>query len=331
MLFTNRPLVLGTVLLLSSPLASCLDIAPDTPVNKLVASAKANLVGGNANDAISYFNAAIKKDPENYITIFQRGAAYLSLGRNGPAKEDFNTVLKIKPDFEGALLQRAKIFSRGADWEKAKADYKTAKKEGEQDFQDLEEAEKAAGLADASEKAKDWEGCVTHAGTAILVASTTLSLRQMRARCRFEKGEVQEGASDLQHVLQLAPSDIKPHLQISSMLFYSVGDTDKAIAQIAKCLQSDPDSKPCQKLRRTEKKIDKQLKKMNQLQEKRQYNTAVKILVGDGENTGLLADIKEDVAAAKAEGTIHENSPDGLYNRLLETACDLYSEVHSSS
>lgn len=320
--------LLGTFL--TAPFASCLspsDIPSDTPVASLVSSAKSNLAKGNANDALTYFDAAISRDPNNYLTIFQRGAAYLSLGRNEKASSDFDRVLTIRPDFEGALLQRAKIKSRNADWSAAKEDYVKAKKTTSADYAQLEEAWGAASLAKDAEKAGDWEGCIGHAGTAIMVASKALSLRELRARCRFERGEVLEGVSDLAHVLQISPSSIKPHIQISSMMFYSMGDTTKGIEQLQKCLRSDPDSKACSKLYRREKNLVKRLNQVSSFKEKRQFNSAVKLLVGDKEDPGLLQDIKEDVKEGKAAGHIHKNSPDELYSSLVEMACDFYQEV----
>ena len=316
--------------LLTSPHVSCLspsDIPSDTPTASLVSSAKLNLAKGNANDALIYFDAAISRDPNNYLTVFQRGAAYLSLGRNEKAGSDFDRVLTIRPDFEGALLQRAKLMSRNADWTAAKADFVRAKKTESSDYVQLEEAWGAASLAVDAEKTGDWEGCVGHAGTAIMVASTALSLRQLRARCRFERGEVLEGVSDLAHVLQISPSLVQPHLQISSMMFYSVGDTDKGIEQLQKCLRSDPDSKACSKLYKREKQLSRTIKQVSALKDKRQFNSAVKILVGSGGEPGLIQDIKEDVAMAQDAGHIHKNSPNDLHSNLVEMACDFYQEV----
>jgi len=330
MIIRKSCLALGASLLLSSPVAFCLspsDIPSGTPIAALVSSAKLNLAQGKAQDALTYFDVAVSRDPRNYLTIFQRGATYLSLGKNAQAHEDFNRVLSIKPDFEAALLQRAKIKSRNADWEAAKKDYVAARKTKSPEYQDLEEAQGAAHLAADAEKAEDWEACITHAGTAIMVASTALSLRQMRARCRFEKGEVLEGASDLQHVLQISPRSTEPHLQISSMLFYALGDTEKGMAQVYKCLHSDPDSKACAKLRRQEKKIDKLLKQINGMKEKRQFSGAVKLLVGTADDNGLIDMIKEDVRDAKEAGMIHKNSPNELYASLIELTCELYGEV----
>lgn len=329
-MITRLPSVVATVILVTCPFALGLspsEIAPDTPIASLVSSAKSHLAQGNANDALTYFDVAISRDSQNYLTIFQRGAAYLSLGRNAQASQDFDTVLTIRPGFEGALLQRAKIKSKNADWAAARKDYEAAGKAGGAAIAQLEEAQGAAVLAADAEKAGDWEGCVSNAGVAVMVASTALSLRQLRARCRFERGEVLEGVSDLAHVLQISPQSIEPHLQISSMLFYSTGDMDKGIEQMRKCLRSDPDSKACSRLFRREKQLDKVMKQIVTLREKRQFNSAAKLLVGTGEEQGLIQDIKEDITEAKASGTIHKNSPDELYGSLIELACDSYTEV----
>ncbi|KAI4175788.1 MAG: hypothetical protein LQ343_001401 [Gyalolechia ehrenbergii] len=331
-MITRLKIVFLGASLLAAQLVSCIspsEIPVDTPIASLVSSAKTNLAQGNANDALTYFDVAISRDPNNYLTIFQRGATHLSLGRNAQANRDFDRVLSIRPDFEGALVQRAKIRSKNADWPGARRDYETAGKTGGAEIAQLEEAEGAARLAVDAEKAGDWEACISNAGTAILVAGTALSLRQLRARCRFERGEVLEGTSDLAHVLQIAPESVEPHLQISSMMFYSVGDMEKGLTQIRKCLHSDPENKACSKLYRRERQIEKTMKQVTNLKEKRQYNSAVKLLVPTGENVGLLQDVKEEMEAGKAAGHIHKNCPNELYGSLLELTCELYTEMNN--
>ncbi|KAL8951690.1 MAG: hypothetical protein Q9222_002370, partial [Ikaeria aurantiellina] len=329
MITRSTILALGSSLL-TIPLISCLspsEIPSDTPIASLVSSAKTHLAHGNSNDALTYFDVAVSRDPRNYLTVFQRGATYLSLGKNAQASQDFDKVLTIKPGFEGALIQRAKIKSKNADWTAARQDYEAAGKTGGAQIEQLEEAEGAARLAVDAEKAGDWEGCVSNAGTAIFVAGTALSLRQLRARCRFERGEVLEGTSDLAHVLQIAPESVEPHLQISSMMFYSVGDMDKGLSQIRKCLHSDPENKACSKLYRRERQIEKTMKQITTFKDKRQYNSAVKLLVPTGENVGLLQEIKEEIEAGKEAGHIHKNSPDDLHGSLVEMTCELYTEL----
>ena len=320
--------------LLSTRLVLCIspsDIAADTPVSSLVSAANPHLARGDFNDALTYFDAAISRDAKNYLTLFKRGATHLSLGRNSQATEDFDRVLALKPDFEGALLQRAKIKSKNGDWTAAKQDYAAAGRTAGQEIADLEEAQGAASLAADAETKGDWEACVSQAGVAIMTASTALGLRQRRARCRFERGEVQEGISDLAHVLQIAPGLLQPHVQISSVLFYSLGDTDRGLAQIRRCLHSDPDSKACSKVFRREKVLDKAYAKVKQAMEKRQFSNAAKVLVGSGEDTGLIQDVRDEIKAGKEAGTIPPKSPNDLLLRLLDLTCEAYAEVRDGA
>ncbi|KAI9755838.1 MAG: hypothetical protein M4579_004120 [Chaenotheca gracillima] len=334
MILRYHSLALTAAVLLSSTTLtlglSTSDIPADTPVSSLVASANANLGKGNYNDALTYFDVAISRAPNDYLTIFKRGATFLSLGRNVQAGQDFDRVLVIKPDFEGALMQRAKIQSKNAEWASAKKDYEKAGKSTSQEMLDLEEARGAETLAVDAEKKGDWESCITNAGIAIMTASTALHLRQLRARCRFERGEVLEGVSDLAHVLQISPRSVEPHLQISAMMFYSLGETERGLAQVRKCLHSDPDSKSCAKLHRRERKLDKELTKVRKMIEKRQFANAVKLLHGaGGEDLGLIGDVKEDVKENQESGVIHLKAPEEFLAQLLEMTCDAYLEMNN--
>ena len=334
MILRFSSLALAALCLSSAQLASALsasDIPADTPVSQLIASANANLAQGNAHDALTYFDIAIQRDPRNYLTLFKRGATYLSLGRNAQASRDFDQVLTLKPGFEGALTQRAKIKSRIADWEGARKDYLAAGKQGSEDVAQLDEAEGAAKLAADAEKAGDWETCITQAGTAIIVAGTALDLRQRRARCRFEKGEVMEGVADLNHVLQINTGATEPHLQIAAMTFYSLGETDKGLTAISKCLQNDPDNKACKNLRKSQKAVERTLKKFNQLFEKRQYASAVKLLVPQGgDEPGLLREVQDDTKSFREAGYIHPRAGGSLYGDLVERTCEAYTEMNNA-
>jgi DnaJ homolog subfamily C member 3 len=304
-------------------------IPSDAPISSIVASAKSFLAKGAHSDALTYFDAAITRDPTNYLAIFQRGATYLSIGRNAQASADFDKVLKIKPDFEAALLQRAKIKAKGGDWAAAKDDYLKAGRGASQEMSNVEEAQGAAVLAAEARRKQDWQGCVTQASIAIMTASTSLSLRQLRSQCRFEKGEVQEGVNDLNHVLQISLGSLEPFPQISSMLFYSLGDTHKGIEKVVECLQSDADYEPCKRLRRREKQLSKTLEKVRSLMDSRQFNSASKLLAGTGEDVGVLAEIKEDVAQLTHSSFIHPKAPGGLYATYVEHTCQCFREMNS--
>lgn len=330
MILRLSTLALGLVA--SAPLSHALaaaDIPADAPVSQLIKDAGVKLATGNAQEALVYFDVAIQRDPKNYLTFFRRGAAYLSLGKTAQAQNDFDKVLELKPGFEGALVQRAKIRARKADWVAARKDYEAAGKAEE--VLQLDEAQGAAMLAKEAADKGDWETCISQSGIAILVAGGAYDIRKTRAHCRFEKGEVVEGISDLQHLLQIHTGDIEPHLQSSAMAFYSLGETEKGLKHIAQCLQSDPDSKACMKLRRREKNLEKELKKVRSAFQKQQWATGVKYLVDRGEeDPGLLKEVREDFDDYVKYGFIFKNSPQGLYNELVEMTCEAYTEVINS-
>jgi len=112
------------------------------------------------------------------------------------------------------------------------------------------------------------------------------------------------------------------------MLFYSLGDVDRGLSQVKKCLQSDPDHKACKTLHREEKSIAKSLDKLNKLLEKRQFASASKVLVGSGntaeDELGLLVEVKENIATHRSTGTIHTKAGSELYLQLLDKTCECY-------
>jgi DnaJ family protein C protein 3 len=50
---------------------------------------------------------------------------YISLGRNQAAVDDFTKILNLKPDFDKALYQRARIYAQEGAFDLAKMDLET--------------------------------------------------------------------------------------------------------------------------------------------------------------------------------------------------------------
>ncbi|KAF2459595.1 hypothetical protein BDY21DRAFT_268091, partial [Lineolata rhizophorae] len=309
------------------------DFPADAPTSQLLSAAASELAAGHSSDALSLFDAALARDPSDYLALFKRGATYLSLGKTNQAQADFDRALALKPDFEGALLQRARLKARRADWAGARRDLKgvgAKGKEGERarkEIAELEEAQGAAALAYDAEAKGQWEECVSQAGVAVQVASQAVELRRLRARCRVEAGDTVEALADLQHVVGLAPGSVEPHLQISATTFYALGETEKGLSAIRKCLQSDPDSKECMKLMKREKKLEKGISKVKQMLERQQFASATRLLIPAGEDTGLLQDVKDDMKEYRAAGYIHGKATAGLYATLLEMTCEAYYQM----
>ncbi|KAI1149703.1 DnaJ domain-containing protein [Nemania diffusa] len=334
MLVPLSTLALAASILSTSGLVNALspsDIPSDTPISSLLSSAHIHMARGETNEALMYYDAAIARDPSDYLTFFKRATTYLSIGRTSQATSDFNKVLELRPGFEGAHLQLGKLKAKAADWDGAKDEYLLAgQNPGSPDFERLIEAQGAAKLAEAAAAAGNWEECVTQAGEAIFVANRASHLRELRVTCRFARGEVEEGMSDLQHILQMRPGDTTPHLKISATTFYGLGDMTQGLAQIRKCLHSDPDSKTCKKLMKQEKSVDKTWAKVNKALEKKQPMSGVKLLVPSGDDDkGLIEEVKEQIRELKNDGIIPEKAPSALLTQLVEAACQAYYEANA--
>lgn len=327
-------LAVAAGLLASSPFAAYAlteqDIPADTPVSTLLTSAQTHLSRGETSEALLYYDAAASRDPSNYLTFFKRATTYLSLGRVTQATDDFNKVLSLKPGFEGAHVQLAKIRTKIGDWEGAKEQFKLGGKgKSSHEMIELLEAEGASALGLAAEKAGDWPACASNLGTAIAVAPRAAALRESRAHCRIEMGVLDSAIADLQHLLQVRPADITPYVQMAAMSFYCLGETEAGMGQARKCLHSDPDSKPCKQLLRQQKQVSKALDKAVKSLEATRPVAAVKILVDSGDETGLVSDIEAQVEDLRQQGYIPAKGQVDLYTRVVEMTCQAYYEVSS--
>lgn len=308
------------------------DIPADTPILALLNNAQQNLAKGNTADALVYYDAAIARDPDDYLTYFKRATTYLSLGRTSQAADDFKKCLELRPGFEGAHSQLGKLKARTADWDGAKEQYKLANKgKGNPEMDELLEAEGAAKLAEQAAAASNWDDCINHAGVAIMVANRAVSLRELRSKCRFAKAEVEEGMGDLHHVLNLRPGDTTPHVKISAITAYALGDLPQGMAQIRKCLHSDPDSKICKKLLKELKAIDKTVSRVDKAFGKDQFMTGTKLLIPSEEEAGLIQEVREQQAELVREGLIPQSAPKALELKLVEMTCEGYYRVSESS
>ena len=134
---------------------------------------------------------------------------------------------------------------------------------------------------------------------------------------------------DLQHLVSLNPSQTEIHIHIASLFFYSLGEPDRARAQLKQCLSFDQDNKICKKHLRRIRSLAKAIDKAKDFQEKRKYSSAVKILAGSGDDKGLISDAREDFSVLKKEKYLNDRVSEGLLVNLLTMACESYVEMSS--
>ncbi|KAG0041929.1 hypothetical protein BGZ83_001149 [Gryganskiella cystojenkinii] len=322
-------------LLLLPALLALHQVAAEGPqtTQQFLDQANAYLGQGEFNLALQSYDAAIDRDPSNYLSYFKRAATYLTLGRNNQALADFTTILRLKPDFGQALLQRGKIYTKSGEFSKAKDDlesfYKTHRTDAQaQEIPELLESLEATShaLKRAEEAvAKDQtEECVHILGSAILVAPLYVPFRLQRAECHLSRGEVEEAVNDLARATHNAATNPKLMYRLSTMSYYSLYMPEQALAQIKQCISFDPENKLCKGLFRRLKSTEKDITKMTSDMENRRWAGVINKSVG-GEKS-LVKSIETETTAMEQENNAVGKMPKRLLLKIYSAACKAYTE-----
>ncbi|KAG0072536.1 hypothetical protein BGZ93_001168 [Podila epicladia] len=295
--------------------------------------ANAYLGKGEYNLALQSYDAAIDKDPSNYLSYFKRAATYLTLGRSNQALADFTTILRLKPDFGQALIQRGRIYTKSGDFAKAKQDLEAFSANHQSDPQaqevpellaSIDEASKALALAEAAAASGKTEECVHILGSAILVAPLYIPFRLQRAECHLARGEVEEAVNDFNRATHNAALDPKLMHRLSTMSYYSLYMPEQALAQIKQCISFDPENKLCKALFRKLKTTEKEMAKLNADLQNGRWAGLINKSVG-GEKS-LVRNIETETTTMEEVNNAKGKMPKRLLLKVYSAACKGYTE-----
>lgn len=219
------------------------------------------LAGGDARGAVEAFDKALRLDKANYLYLFKRATAYLSIGRDRQALADFEDILVIKPDFEQALKGSARIYLKRGEFDRARDRVtKLAGSQNQDMVAKIQLAEKAAGEAEAARMAGEWEKCTEAATDALAVASNSAGLRDLRIECALSNRDYRKALVDLAHVAQLRPQDTATYARAARIHYWKYHEYEAATKQIHRCTQFDPDSRECRDASSAIRKWERRLK-----------------------------------------------------------------------
>ena len=88
------------------------------------------------DEAIKYFNQAIKYDDGNFEAYYYRGCAYCNVFRNEKAIADWNKAIEIKQDYPDPYFNIGLLYRRQNDHAMACYYFKLAEKYGRQNMED---------------------------------------------------------------------------------------------------------------------------------------------------------------------------------------------------
>ncbi|KAK9476486.1 hypothetical protein V1514DRAFT_336747 [Lipomyces japonicus] len=290
-----------------------------------LAKADSLLSQGQFQDAIKYYDNAVKSEPDNYLSIFKRGATYLSLGRLQPALADFDRVLDLKPELDAARMQRARLRLKLGQWQGAKDDFaNTSGQQQVEHVKQVEAAEQAAADAARASSEGDIDSCIGFATEAITAAPAAMNLRVIRSDCRLAKGLIQEAVADLTHVVVTSPLQASTHVKIARLQFAYLNDRDRALAQVKKCLHYDPDAAECKKTFREFKKLDKDIVNATEFKDGKRKRQKQQV---DDELLPVLARIETVTADIEKIYGIKPGAEKELQADYLELICDVFYDL----
>lgn len=308
--------------------------ATENVAQTLLAEGDAYFTGGQINQALNSFDAAIRADPGNYLSYFKRATAYLSLGRNNAAVEDFSTILNLKPDFDHVLVHRARIYLKEGilQWAIQDLENYTSKHNGDKEatkmLGDAKTAESALKLAQEEKEKGDYDSCITHATTVSRISPLLISARLLRAQCSLGAGYADQTAGDITRIIQLKPTDAETLMLLSRLEFYAFDHLESGLDLIKKCLKYDPSHKQCRIVYGRVKRLHDDFAQVKKDMNKKKYAAAVNRLIGTRRYQGILDNVELDVATLEKDLKCKGKLPKETYYHIYQLACKIYREQH---
>lgn len=141
------------------------------------------------------------------------------------------------------------------------------------------------------------EACVASTTAALLVAPHSEPLRLLRAECHLLRQDWGSAVGDLTRASTLSPN-LSPHLLVRlalvSGLFIDNGLSVPAEswASLKRCINADPESKPCRAGLKVVKKLEKELTKLRNWVEGSRWGEASLALAGRSGEDGLVDQVR---------------------------------------
>ncbi|KAJ6506356.1 hypothetical protein C8R47DRAFT_1241698 [Mycena vitilis] len=266
----------------------------------LIARANVLLSTGQFNDAAKAYSEAIEQSPADYLLFYKRATAYMSLGRHGPALDDFAHVLTLTP-LPSAHLMQARIHAKDGAFAPARAAlnlYTGGEQEKAALLGEIAEAEAAAKQAAQERGAQLWNACVESASRALRTSTHSAAVRSLRVECALGAGDIEGAVGDMSRLTSLLPEAQTPaiHALVFRLAFFLLPASPVASNALKHCLHSDPESRLCLPLHRLSKTLERGFALFEEQSGAGEWRSALATLKGPGKKGELFRRF-EDAAA----------------------------------
>lgn len=265
------------------------NVLASADASKLVADATRLLVSNQIEQAIDLYSQAIKIEP-SYTTYYRRGTAFLGQGNSLKALNDFEKVVSLNPKYTEAKLKRNTLLLSLGKVERlhtlilADLSIDSASK---YDKETVDEFYRLKGLAEEMMQHTQLSKKFVEAGSYIealeyldyVIENCPFDhdSRVLRGTCYNKLGRISDAISDISRSINLKNDNTEGFLLLSE-LYYQNGNAELSLINIRHCLQLDQDHKKCKAHYKIVKKLNKQLKKAEQLINDSNFESALDAL-----------------------------------------------------
>ncbi|KAJ2765940.1 hypothetical protein IWQ57_004578 [Coemansia nantahalensis] len=292
---------------------------------------------GEYSSALQSYDAALAKDPQNYLTYFKRATTLLSINRHASAVRDFSRAIELKADFDQAYYQRARVYVKEGSYSRAEDDLdrisgQHAKLAG--DARDLrakvaqaQDAERR--LARVLDKRQgEWHSeCIEAATALVRISPLSASALKARGSCRVAAGDLAGASADLGRLVRIHPGDLETHNMLADLHFLALDERERGLEHVRACLKSDPDNKQCKATHGRLRGLGRKLDKLAEDRAKSKWNTCNRAVAPLGGKGGLLASVDSMYAEFAAGAGAPATAPSRLATHLAGIACEGYSHT----
>ena len=158
---------------------------------------------------ITTFEEAIRKDPENLNVRLQLAGAYTVAKRYDDALDQFNTVLKAKPEFKSALIGRGQVLELKGDLDAAAKDFQTVidlAKANEFAAEDTELAAAYYGLGDIRLRQGNAKDAVTALSASLAISQTDADTLNLLGAAYLGTGDTAKSIEKLRTAVMFVPT-----------------------------------------------------------------------------------------------------------------------------
>eukprot|EP00741_Cyanophora_paradoxa_P013113 tig00020675_g12666.t1 len=217
---------------------------------------------GDYQGAINHYSNAIDLDPKaNAMDYYKRGTAYLTMGKNKPARGDLNMALSLDPTLAQALSLRAKIGTLQGDFEQAKADYEALLKlrpsaDAQQKLQVVAHATQLLAQIRAAIQSGQHAFARERLEELLATAPDSSELRLMRADISAAMQDWQEVIRDAGRAIKTEPDNTRAYL-VRGKAYYYMGEHSSAMNHYREAMKFDPDNKQVRDQYKKVKQLEK--------------------------------------------------------------------------